>query len=363
MNNSNQNSLSIKTLLEMVFNRNASDLHLCVGTPPTLRIDGNLVPIPNQPILTPEDTKRLAYSILTDEQKEMLEKEKEIDLSYSLENKARFRVNIYHQKGYISIALRYLPYKIPTLEELGLPSVCNEFTKHSQGFVLVTGPTGHGKSTTLASMINKINQERACHIITIEDPIEYVFVHNKSIIDQRELHLDTHSFARALRSVLREDPDVVLIGEMRDLETIAAAITIAETGHLVFATLHTNSAAQTVDRIIDVFPAHQQPTIRTQLSNILLGIISQRLLPRIGGGRILATEVLFANPAVRNLIREGKSYQIQNIIQTGKEENMISLDKNLARLVQRGEITIETGESFAVDVKFFHKLVAAQIIE
>jgi len=363
MNNSNQTSLSIKNLLEMVFNRNASDLHLCVGTPPTLRIDGNLVPIPNQPILAPEDTQRLAYSILTDEQKEMLEKEKEIDLSYSLENKARFRVNIYHQKGYISIALRYLPYKIPTLEELGLPSVCNEFTKHSQGFVLVTGPTGHGKSTTLASMINKINQERACHIITIEDPIEYVFVHNKSIIDQRELHLDTHSFARALRSVLREDPDVVLIGEMRDLETIAAAITIAETGHLVFATLHTNSAAQTVDRIIDVFPAHQQPTIRTQLSNILLGIISQRLLPRIGGGRILATEVLFANPAVRNLIREGKSYQIQNIIQTGKEENMISLDKNLARLVQRGEITIETGESFAIDVKFFHKLVATQIIE
>jgi len=356
--------LSIKNLLETVFSRNASDLHLCVGVPPTLRIDGNLVPIPDMPVLTPEDTKALAYSILTEEQRELFEKQKELDLSYALEEKARFRVNVFYQKGYISVALRYLPSRIRTLEELGLPPICQEFTKPSQGFVLVTGPTGHGKSTTLAAMIDQINHEKACHIITIEDPIEYLFVHDKSIIDQRELHLDTHSFANALRSVLREDPDVVLIGEMRDLETIAAAITIAETGHLVFATLHTNSAAQTVDRIIDVFPPHQQPTVRTQLANILLGIISQRLLPKIGGGRTVAAEVLFATPAVRNLIREGKSYQIQNVIQTGKEENMISLDKTLASLVQKGEITAETAEPYAIDLKFFHKLLAtSQVIE
>jgi twitching motility protein PilT len=229
---------------------------------------------------------------------------------------------------------------------------------------MVTGPTGHGKSTTLASMVETINQEKACHIITIEDPVEYIFTHKQSIIDQREVHLDTHSFSRALRSALREDPDVVLVGEMRDLETIATAITIAETGHLVFATLHTNSAAQTVDRIIDVFPPHQQPTVRTQLANILLGIISQRLLPKIGGGRVVATEVLFANSAIRNLIREGKSFQIQNVIQTSKGENMISLDKTLAALVQSGELTEENAEPYAIDIKFFHKLLATtKVIE
>lgn len=355
---------SIKELLELVINRNASDLHLSVGVPPTIRIDGILVPIPNKPILKPEDTERLAFSILNEEQKEALMRDKEIDLSYALENKARFRVNIFHQKGYIGIAMRYLPFKIKTLEELGLPKVCEEFTKPSQGFVMVTGPTGHGKSTTLASMVETINRERPCHIITIEDPVEYIFTHKQSIIDQREVHLDTHSFSRALRSALREDPDVVLVGEMRDLETISTAITIAETGHLVFATLHTNSAAQTVDRIIDVFPPHQQPTVRTQLSNILLGIVSQRLLPKVNGGRTVAAEVLFANPAIRNLIREGKSFQIQNVIQTSKEENMISLDKTLATLVQQGEITEESAEPYAIDIKFFHKLLAtSKIIE
>lgn len=356
--------LSMKNLLETTFNRNASDLHICVGVPPTLRIDGNLVPLPDLPILTPEDTENLAFSILTEEQKKLFLKNKELDFSYSLEEKARFRVNVFYQKGYISIALRYLPSKIRTLQELGLPSICEEFTKPSQGFVLVTGPTGHGKSTTLAAMIDKINHEKACHIVTIEDPIEYVFLHDKSIIEQRELGLDTHSFANALRSVLREDPDVVLIGEMRDLETIASAITIAETGHLVFSTLHTNSAAQTVDRIIDVFPPHQQPTVRVQLANILLGIVSQRLIPKIGGGRVVATEVLFATPAVRNLIREGKSYQIQNVIQTGREANMISLDKTLASLVQKGEISVENAEPYAIDLKFFHKLLAtSQFVE
>jgi twitching motility protein PilT len=363
-NQKSYQSLSIKELLETVFTRNASDLHLCVGVPPTLRIDGVLIPIPDKPVLTPEDTERLAFSILNEEQKEALMRDKELDLSYSLENKARFRVNIYHQKGYISVALRYLPFKIRTLKELGMPLICEEFTKPSQGFVLVTGPTGQGKTTTLAAMIDKINHEKACHIITIEDPIEYVFTHDKSIVDQREIHLDTHSFARALRASLREDPDVALVGEMRDLETISAAITLAETGHLVFATLHTNSAAQTVDRIIDVFPTHQQPTVRTQLANILLGIVSQRLLPKIGGGRTVAAEVLFANSAIRNLIREGKSYQIQNVIQTGKEENMISLDKTLASLVQKGIITEENAEPYAIDIKFFHKLLAtSKIIE
>jgi twitching motility protein PilT len=348
----------MKDLLENVFTRNASDLHLCVGAPPTLRIDGKLIPVSDKAPLTPENTEQLAFSILNDEQKETLVKDKEIDLSYELENKARFRVNIYHQKGHISIALRYLPFKIRTLQELGIPSICEQFTEASEGLVLVTGPTGHGKSTTLAAMIDKINHQRADHIITIEDPIEYVFNHAKSIVDQREIHLDTHSFARALRSALREDPDVVLVGEMRDLETMAAAITVAETGHLVFSTLHTNSAAQTVDRIIDVFPPHQQPTIRTQLSNILLGVVSQRLLPKIGGGRVAATEILFANPAIKNLIREGKSYQIQNVIQTSKAEDMTSLDKTLATLVQEGKITEESAEPYAVDIKFFHKLLA-----
>jgi twitching motility protein PilT len=357
-------SLSIKSLLESVFTRNASDLHLCVGVPPTLRIDGELTPIPNQPVLTPEDTEQLAFSILNEEQKEAFIKDKEVDLSYALENKARFRINAFHQKGYISVALRYLPFKIRTLEELGLPAVCQDFTKLSQGLVLITGPTGHGKSTTLAAMVDQVNHERADHIITIEDPIEYVFTHAKSIIDQREIHLDTHSFARALRASLREDPDVVLVGEMRDLETIAAAITIAETGHLVFATLHTNSASQTVDRIIDVFPPNQQPTVRTQMANILAGIVSQRLLPQIGGGRVVAAEILFSNPAIRNLIREGKSYQIQNVIQTSKEDKMISLDKVLAALVQKGVLTEEAAEPYTIDIRFFHKLLAtSKVIE
>ena len=353
-----QSTLNMQELLETTFNKNASDLHITVGAHPTIRIDGDLIPLEDTPILTPEDTEALALSILNEEQKETFDKDKELDLSYSLKDKARFRINVFHQKGYISIALRYLPKKIKTLEELGMPKICEEFTKKTQGLVLVTGPTGHGKSSTLAAMVDKVNHEYPYHIITVEDPIEYTFTHAKSIVDQREIHLDTHSFARALRSMLREDPDAVLVGEMRDLETIQSAITIAETGHLVFATLHTNSAAQTIDRIIDVFPPHQQPTIRTQLANILVGVISQRLLPKIGGGRIPATEIMFANPAIQNLIREGKTFQIQNVIQTSAEDNMISLDKVLAALVQQGQVSQEHAEPYAIDLKFFHKLLA-----
>ncbi len=344
-------------LLETTIARDASDLHLVVGLPPTLRIDGQLVPLVNKPTLDPDTISKMVSSLLNEEQKNILEKNRELDFSYAYGNKGRFRINAFHEKNSLACALRLIPSKIRTIKELNLPLIIEDFTKHSQGFVLVTGPTGHGKSTTLASLIEKINQERSCHIVTIEDPIEYIHTHKKAIIAQREIHTDTHSFARALRSVLREDPDVVLIGEMRDLETIAAALTIAETGHLVFATLHTNTAAQTVDRIVDVFPPHQQPQVRVQLSQILLGIISQRLLPKIGGGRMVAAEVLFTNPAVRNLIRENKSYQITNVIQTGKEEKMISLDKTLAKLVQKGKVTLDEAEMYALDPKLLKGLI------
>jgi len=347
----------INELLETVLINNATDLHLSVGVPPTLRIDSVLVPVPGQPALTKEMAQNLILALLKDPQREILLREKEIDFSFSYRDKARFRANIFHEKGNLACALRYLPTKIRTIKELNLPLVIEKFTEHSQGLVLVTGPTGHGKTTTLAALIEKINQERNCHIITIEDPIEYVHEHKKSIVVQREVHQDTHSFAKALRSVLREDPNVVLIGEMRDLETIAAALTIAETGHLVFATLHTNNAAETVDRIIDVFPPHQQPQIKTQVANVLLGVVSQRLLPQIGGGQIVAAEVLFATPAVRNLIREGKSYQINNVIQTGAEADMVSLDKSLAKLVREGKITLDDALLFAIDQKYLKGLV------
>ncbi len=363
-NKSNQNTeeqrfgnILIEELLETTITREASDLHLTVGLPPTLRIDGELVPLVNKPILDNPTIFKMVSSILNEEQKIILEKNRELDFSHAYKGKGRFRVNAFHEKNYLAAALRLIPSKIRTIKELNLPSIIEEFTKHSQGFVLVTGPTGHGKSTTLAALLEKINQERSCHVVTVEDPIEYVHTHKKSMIAQREIHSDTHSFARALRSALREDPDVVLIGEMRDLETIAAALTIAETGHLVFATLHTNTAAQTVDRIVDVFPPHQQPQVRVQLSQILLGIVSQRLLPKIGGGRIVAAEVLFTNPAVRNLIRENKSYQITNVIQTGKEEKMISLDKTLAKLVQEGKITLDDAEMYALDPKLLKGLL------
>lgn len=337
--------MSIQELLEEVVKREASDLHLTVGAVPTLRIDGALAPLEGTNPLSAEVVKGLCFSLLTEEQKDILLANKELDFSFALGELARFRVNVYHQKGYLAAALRHIPFKIRTLEELNLPPIIKNFSKLPQGFVLVTGPTGHGKSTTLAALINEINENRADHIVTIEDPIEYVYPHRRSLVTQRELHLDTHSWEIALRSVLREDPDVVLIGEMRDYETISAALTIAETGHQVFSTLHTNSAAQTIDRIIDVFPEHQQSQVRVQLAASLEGIVSQRLIPAIQGGRYPACEILLANPAVRSLIREGKTHQIDNLILTSAELGMMSLEYSLAGLVKAGKVSLDQAKA------------------
>ena len=287
----------------------------------------------------------------------MLLKDKEFDFSFAFGDLGRFRVNAFHERGNLAAALRLIPNEIMTIEQLGLPEVVEKFADYPRGLVLVTGPTGSGKSTTLAALVHKINNERATHIVTIEDPIEFTHKSNKSVIVQREVHYDTYSFAAALRSSLRQDPDVVLIGEMRDLETIAAAITIAETGHLVFATLHTNSAAQSIDRMIDVFPPHQQPQIRSQLSNILMAICSQRLVPTIGGGRIAAAELLIATPAVRNIIREGKSHQLDAVIQTGAEFGMQSMDKTLVNLIHAGTITYDEARNYAIDIEELDRLM------
>lgn len=340
--------MDIQKLLETVIKKDASDLHLVVGALPTLRIDGRLKAIEGTEVLTPKKVESLIFSLTTEEQKEILLNNKEVDFSFALGEIARFRVNAYHQKGYMAAALRFIPSKIRTMEELGLPRICQNFTKLPQGFILVTGPTGHGKSTSLAAMIEEINKDRAAHIVTIEDPIEYVFPHRKGLISQRELHLDTHSWEIALRSVLREDPDVVLIGEMRDYETISAALTVAETGHLVFATLHTNNAAQSVDRIIDVFPEHQQAQISAQLAAVLEGIISQRLIPAIGGGRVLATELMFATPAVRSLIRDRKAHQIDNIIATSYDIGMQSLERSLVHHINAGKISLEDAKAYTL---------------
>lgn len=348
--------MDINELLEETSKRGASDLHLVVGNQPTLRIDGELFPLKEKPTLTTEDTERLIFSILTPEQKELFLANKELDFSFATPL-ARFRINVYFQRGGMAVAFRLIPLRIRTIDELNLPQICHTFGSLRQGFILVTGPTGHGKSTTLAAIINEINQSRPCHIVTIEDPIEYVYPRGKSIISQREMHLDTHSWEVALRSCLREDPDVVLIGEMRDYETIAAALTIAETGHLVFATLHTNSAAQTVDRIVDVFPEHAKSQVRMQFSSTLEGILSERLLPAIEGGRIPACEVLVATAAVRTTIREGKTHLIDNIIQTSAELGMISLEGTLARLVKAGKITTGVAENFALRLEELGRLL------
>jgi twitching motility protein PilT len=347
----------IEALLEEVIKHDASDLHLQVGLPPMLRVDGSLLPVPDGAVLSDEDMEKLVFSILDDDQKEILVKDKEVDFSFAFGEFGRFRVNAFHERGNLAAALRLIPTKIRTLEDLGMPKAVMNFTEFPRGLVLVTGPTGSGKSTTLAAMIDKINTDRACHIITIEDPIEYAHHSKKSIVVQREVHYDTYSFGAALRSSLREDPDVVLIGEMRDLETIAAAVTIAETGHLVLATLHTNSAAQSIDRMIDVFPPHQQQQIRIQLAGILQAICSQRLIPTIGGGRIAASEVLIATPAVRNIIREGKTHQLDAVIQTGSEHGMQGMDKTLVSLVHSGKITFEEAKNYAVDLQELERLM------
>lgn len=346
----------MKSLLDLSIEKKASDLHLTVGLPPILRIDGRLTPITDKGVLTAESCEKLILSIMLPDQVERLRQRKEIDFSFGYQQ-TRFRSNVFYQKGYLSASLRLISLKVKTIDELGLPPILEKFTLVSQGLVIITGPTGHGKSTTLAAIIEHINQNRSDHIITIEDPIEYVFEHKKCIVSQREVSSDTNSFARALRSALRQDPDVILVGEMRDLETIDAALTLAETGHLVFTTLHTNSAAQTADRIIDVFPPHQQQQIRMQLANVLLGVVSQRLLPRISGGRVLSCEIMMANSAVRNTIREGKTHQLPNIIQTSASEGMISLDKVLAELVSKGEITIDDALAWSLDPKAFKMMV------
>jgi len=352
-----QEGQKIEPLLEEVVKRKASDLHLQVGLQPMLRIDGKLQPASNTQVLNEEAVEQLIFSILDEEQKEILLKDKEFDFSFSFGDFGRFRVNAFHERGNLAAALRLIPNEIRTIEQLGLPNIVNKFADYPRGLVLVTGPTWYGKSNTLTVIIGKINAEKAQHIVTIEDPIEYAHKSNQSIIVQREVHYDTYSFSAALRSSLRQDPDVVLIGEMRDLETIAAAITIAETGHLVLATLHTNSAAQSLDRMIDVFPPHQQPQVRSQLSNILMAICSQRLIPSIGGGRIAAAEILVATPAVRNIIREGKSHQLEAVIQTGSEYGMQSMDRTLVQLIHSGTITYDEARNFAVDQQELDRLM------
>jgi twitching motility protein PilT len=331
-------------LLDLTAKERASDLHFAVGRRPTLRMDGRLTSLSKEDVLTKEVVEGMVKALVPEARWNEFITEKELDFSYSLSDKARFRVNVYFQKGNMASALRLITPNIRTIEQLNLPPILHDFTKPNQGFVLVVGPAGQGKSTTLAALIDEINHKRTEHIITIEDPMEYIFTQDRSIIDQREVYSDTPSFKRALRSILRQDPDVIMIGEMRDAETINTAITAAETGHLVFSTLHTNSAAQTIDRIIDSFPAAQQGQIRSQLASSLLGIVSQRLIPRLSGGRIPAYEIMITNSAIRNLIREDKIYQIDLVIETSIQEKMISLNRSLSNLVKQGEISLKSAQ-------------------
>jgi len=350
-----QNKLA--ELMILAAQQGASDLHLSVGKHPTVRIDGNLVPVSNESILTPEMTAGLIGALLTTDQQEKLITEKEIDFAFSYEDKIRFRINVYFQRGYLSAALRLIPVHIRTVEELGLPSILHEFTKSQQGFFLAVGPAGHGKTTTLAALIDEINHSKMEHIITIEDPIEYTFVQDRALIDQREVGTDTISFHRGLRSILRQDPDVIMVGEMRDPESISIALTAAETGHLVFSTLHTNSVSQTIDRIVDSFPGAQQGQIRSQLATTLIGIVSQRLVPRIAGGRIPACEIMFVNSAIKNLIREKKTYQIDLVIDTSVQEGMTSLNRSLVELVRKREISLESAETYSLNPSELRQLL------
>lgn len=350
----------IREFLDLAITESASDLHLSVGHPPVLRIERQLVPMVKFAKLLDKDTEGLAITLLTEKQKETLYQKREVDFSYKFEERARFRVNIFFQRGEISVAMRLIPNYIRTIEELNLPPVLHEFTKAAQGFVVVTGPSSHGKSTTLAALVDEINHQRPVHIIAIEDPIEYLFEDDKAIVDQRELGLDTISFARALRSTFRQDPDVIMLGEMRDPETIATAITAAETGHLVFSTLHTNDAGQTVHRIVDTFPPAQQPQIRAQLAGSLLGVIAQRLVPRTKGGLIPACEILMANSAVANIIRENKIHELPLVIETSAEEGMISLNKSLANLVRAKEITMAAALQYSLDPSELRKLAGGR---
>ena len=347
----------LKELLTLAVQEQASDLHLVVGHPPILRIARRLLPLVRQKKLTGEDTRELAFALMDVGQQERLLVRKEVDFSYHLENKARFRANVFYQKGEISVALRQVHMKVPTLEELNLPPIMHEFTRPVQGFVLVTGPSSHGKSTTLAALIGEINRTRPGHIITIEDPIEYLFEDDQCIIEQREGYQDTLSFASALRAAFRQDPAIIMLGEMRDPETMATAITAAETGHLVFATLHTNSAAQTIHRIVDSFPPDQQGQIRAQLSGALFGVIAQRLLPRISGGLVPVCEIMFNTAAVANLIRENKIHELPLVIETSAEFGMISLNRALASLVSNKEVTLENAMNYSLNPQELRALI------
>jgi twitching motility protein PilT len=351
--------VNLHQLLKAMIEKGASDLHLTTGTPPQLRIDGRLTPL-NLPELTPQATKQACYSILTDAQKHRFEETNELDLSFGVKGLARFRANVFVQRGAVAGAFRTIPYQIRSFEELGLPKVVQDLAKKPRGLVLVTGPTGSGKSTTLAAIIDKINQERHEHIVTIEDPIEYLHPHKKCLVNQREVGADTANFKNALRHILRQDPDIVLIGEMRDLETIEAALTVAETGHLCLATLHTNSAVQTMNRVIDVFPPHQQAQVRAQLSFVLEGVLSQTLIPAANRpGRVLALEILVPNAAIRNLIREDKMHQMYSQMQIGQDKfGMQTMNQSLAELYLRRQITLEDAEARCHDYEEFRRLIS-----
>jgi len=338
----------LKDLMLLAARQNASDLHLAVGRRPTLRIDGNLIPIQQEQILTPEASMGLITVLLGPHREEFLAN-KEVDFAYAFEDKVRFRVNVYIQRGFYAAALRTIPAKIRTVEELNLPPILHDFTRLAQGFVLVVGPAGHGKSTTLAAMLDEINHTRTEHIITVEEPVEYLFTQDRSIISQREVGADTIGFHGALRSVLRQDPDVIMIGEMRDPVSISTALTASETGHLVFSTLHTNSAAQTIDRIIDSFPAAQQGQITSQLAATLAGVISERLVPGISGGRYPVCEIMLMTPSIRNLIRERKVYQIDLVIETSLQDGMVTLNRSLSELVRRKKISLENAELYSLN--------------
>jgi twitching motility protein PilT len=349
--------MGIKDLLELTVERRASDLHIISGLPPFIRVEGVLGPVNSAPILTQDVIERFIKEILSPENLERFYVNKELDFSLPFSQKARFRVNVYTQKGTYAISFRMIPIEISDIDSLGLPKILHSFTNLKQGFILVTGPTGHGKSTTLAAILNEINELRSAHIVTIEDPVEFVFRPKNSIISQREMGSDSLSWQVALRSVLREDPDVVMVGEMRDYETVSAALTIAETGHLVFATLHTNSAAQTIDRIVDVFPDEQQKQVKLQLSNVIEAVFSMRLIPSVSGERAVAYEVMLGTSAVKSSIREGKTHQIDNILQTSTEVGMNTMEMSLAALVKAGKVTYETAQSYSLRPEELTRLV------
>mgnify|MGYP000533557286 CR=1 FL=1 len=351
--------LELNKLLALTLERNASDLHLNVGEPPILRIDSALTRMEDYQVLSSDAISDLVMVMLNDVQKKSLQENWSLDFSYAFKDSARFRVNVYLAQGVWNVAFRLIPTHIKALDELNHPPILKQFTEYKQGLVLVVGPTGHGKSTALASMINDINLNRSEHILTIEDPVEYLFTSRKSFISQREVGQDTPSFAMALKAALREDINVVLVGEMRDLESITATLTLAETGHLIFATMHTNDAAQSIDRIVDVFPGEQQSQVRSQLANTLIGVASLRLMPKVGGGRIPATEIMVMNHAVRNVIRDNKIYEINNIIHTSLESGMVPLDKSLANLVKQGLVDIEVARNFVLDEDYFDSLLSS----